>query len=77
IADAESQALVTGLAGLGQPPVYEHVDLTDVAGARARIARLIEDHGSFDILVNNAANDDRHTIEEVTEEYWENRLNVN
>ena len=48
-----------------------------MAGARARIAQLIEDHGSFDILVNNAANDDRHRIEEVTEEYWENRLNVN
>ncbi|WP_179187827.1 SDR family NAD(P)-dependent oxidoreductase [Sphingomonas sp. IBVSS2] len=77
IADAESQALIAGLAGLGQPPAYAHVDLTDVAGAKARIARLIEDFGSFDILVNNAANDDRHTIEQVTEEYWENRLNVN
>jgi NAD(P)-dependent dehydrogenase (short-subunit alcohol dehydrogenase family) len=33
--------------------------------------------GAFDVLVNNAANDDRHTIDEVTEEYWDNRLNVN
>jgi len=77
IADADSQELVASLAGLGQAPVYENVDLTDVKGAKARIAQLIEDHGTFDILVNNAANDDRHTIEEVTEEYWENRLNVN
>lgn len=77
IADTDSQALVTSVAGLGQAPVYEHVDLTDVKGAKARIAQLIEDHGTFDVLVNNAANDDRHTIEEVTEEYWENRINVN
>jgi NAD(P)-dependent dehydrogenase (short-subunit alcohol dehydrogenase family) len=77
IADEDSRALVESLAGLGQKPVYENVDLTDVAGAKAKIARLIEDFGAFDILINNAANDDRHTIEQVTEEYWENRLNVN
>jgi NAD(P)-dependent dehydrogenase (short-subunit alcohol dehydrogenase family) len=77
IADADSQALVASLSGLGQTPVYENVDLTDMTSAKARIAQLIEDFGSFDILVNNAANDDRHTIEEVTEDYWENRLNVN
>jgi len=77
IADADSQALVTSLSGLGQKPVYEHVDLIDVKTAKAKIAQLIEDFGSFDILINNAANDDRHTIEEVTEDYWENRLNVN
>lgn len=77
IADADSQQLVASLAGIGQAPVYENVDLTDIKGAQAKIAKLIEDFGSFDILVNNAANDDRHTIEEVTEDYWENRLNVN
>jgi len=27
--------------------------------------------------VNNAANDDRHKFEDVTEDYWDNRLNVN
>lgn len=77
IADADSQALVESLAGVPQPPVYQHCDLIDVQGAKTRIARLIEDHGAFDILINNAANDDRHTIEQVTEEYWENRLGVN
>jgi D-xylose 1-dehydrogenase len=77
IADADSQALVTSLAGLGKAPTYENVDLTDIKGAKATIARLVEANGAFDVLINNAANDDRHTIEEVTEDYWENRLNVN
>ncbi|MBB4840169.1 MULTISPECIES: SDR family NAD(P)-dependent oxidoreductase [Sphingomonas] len=77
IADADSQALVGNLSGLGKAPTYENVDLTDIKGAKATIARLIEEHGAFDVLINNAANDDRHTIEEVTEDYWENRLNVN
>ncbi|MFN3387766.1 MAG: SDR family NAD(P)-dependent oxidoreductase [Allosphingosinicella sp.] len=56
---------------------YERVDLTDVAAAQAAIAKLIEEGGAFDVLVNNAANDDRHSIDEVTEDYWDNRLNVN
>jgi NAD(P)-dependent dehydrogenase (short-subunit alcohol dehydrogenase family) len=56
---------------------FERVDLTDVAGTRATIARLIEERGAFDVLVNNAANDDRHSIAEVDEAYWDNRLNVN
>ena len=56
---------------------YERVDLTDVAATQATIARLIEEGGAFDVLVNNAANDDRHAVDDVTEEYWDNRLNVN
>jgi NAD(P)-dependent dehydrogenase (short-subunit alcohol dehydrogenase family) len=29
------------------------------------------------VLVNNAANDDRHRMADVTPEYWDNRMNVN
>jgi NAD(P)-dependent dehydrogenase (short-subunit alcohol dehydrogenase family) len=57
---------------------FERVDLTDIPAAQAAIARLAaEGGGAFDVLVNNAANDDRHSIEEVTEQYWDDRLNVN
>jgi NAD(P)-dependent dehydrogenase (short-subunit alcohol dehydrogenase family) len=56
---------------------YVENDLLDVTGTRAAIARLIEEGGPFDVLVNNAANDDRHSIDDVTEEYWDNRLGVN
>ncbi|WP_404337362.1 SDR family NAD(P)-dependent oxidoreductase [Sphingomonas sp. MMS12-HWE2-04] len=77
IADADSAALVANLQGAGKAPVYKRVDLTDIAAAQAQVAALIAENGGFDILVNNAANDDRHTIEEVTEAYWDNRLNTN
>ena len=56
---------------------FERVDLTDVRAATARIREIISRDGAIDVLVNNAANDDRHKFEEVTEEYWDNRLNVN
>jgi len=52
-------------------------DLTDIAATKRVIADLIQEGGAFDVLVNNAANDDRHSIDEVTEDYWDNRLNVN
>lgn len=53
------------------------VDLTDIAATKQAIARLIESGGPIDVLVNNAANDDRHNVEDVTEEYWDNRIGVN
>ena len=52
---------------------FVHTDLTDIAGVKKAIA----DIGPFDILVNNAANDDRHKVEDVTEEYWDERFSVN
>jgi NAD(P)-dependent dehydrogenase (short-subunit alcohol dehydrogenase family) len=74
INEADSQALVTSLA---DGPAFHKVDLTDTKALQASIQGLIDAHGAFDVLINNAANDDRHTIEEITEDYWENRLNVN
>lgn len=56
---------------------FERVDLTNTAETTRRIRDLISDGGAIDVLVNNAANDDRHKFDEVTEEYWDDRLNVN
>ena len=56
---------------------FHRVDLTDTAGTQQTIRGIIDQGGPIDILVNNAANDDRHDIGDVTEEYWDNRLNVN
>lgn len=53
------------------------VDLTDTQATRQAVHRIISDGGAIDVLVNNAANDDRHKVEDVTEAYWDDRLNVN
>jgi NAD(P)-dependent dehydrogenase (short-subunit alcohol dehydrogenase family) len=52
------------------------VDLTDIGAVRQAIEALTQD-GPIDVLVNNAANDDRHSVDDVTEDYWNDRLNVN
>jgi NAD(P)-dependent dehydrogenase (short-subunit alcohol dehydrogenase family) len=70
VEDSEAVAQQTGAA-------FRHVDLTNVAALQQAIRAEIEAGGAFDVLINNAANDDRHRCEEVTEEYWDNRLNVN
>ncbi|UUL84230.1 SDR family NAD(P)-dependent oxidoreductase [Sphingomonas qomolangmaensis] len=75
IAEADSRALVETLAPAKVR--FEHVDLTKIDLLRDTIARLIAEEGAFDILVNNAANDDRHSIDQVDEAYWDNRLSVN
>lgn len=72
IAEEDSRAIAAQFGAR-----FERVDITDIKAVQATIAALIAEGGSFDVLVNNAANDDRHTIDEVTEEYWENRFNVN
>jgi NAD(P)-dependent dehydrogenase (short-subunit alcohol dehydrogenase family) len=76
IAEADSLALVESLAGKN-PPRFQRCDLTDVAALQKAIAGIIDAGGPFDVLVNNAANDDRHTIEQVDEAYWNNRVEVN
>lgn len=56
---------------------FERLDLKNTRALVQRIKRLVDEDGAFDILVNNAANDDRHRFDEVTEEYWDDRLSVN
>jgi NAD(P)-dependent dehydrogenase (short-subunit alcohol dehydrogenase family) len=56
---------------------YVRTDLLDIPATQRSIAGLIEQGGPFDILVNNAANDDRHSVGDITEAYWDDRLGVN
>ncbi len=56
---------------------FLRIDLTDTAATQQAIRSLIEEAGAIDVLVNNAANDDRHSVADVTEDYWNDRLNVN
>lgn len=74
----EGRALATRLGnGARHPPLYRQLDLTDIGALTPAITGMVDELGGIDILVNNAANDDRHTVEEVTPDFWEERMNVN
>ncbi len=58
-------------------PNYVNCDLLNIKNLQESIKDIINKKGTIDILINNAANDERHNIEDVTEEYWNERINVN
>lgn len=78
IAVEASEALCRRLAEAGlTAPLFRHCDITDIASLQAVMAELAEKLGDFDILVNNAANDQRHQAQDVTLEYWNERIAIN
>ena len=58
-------------------PTFIKCDLLNIKELQKTIADIISEKGPIDILINNAANDTRHKIDDVTEEYWDERMNVN
>lgn len=77
IATAESERLAEALADLSPAPVFHWCDLTGVEALQACLADVIIEHGPVDVLINNAANDDRHALAQVTPAYWDDRIAVN
>lgn len=78
IADEAARALLAKLRDAGHPePLFQHCDLKDIAALRAAIAEVRRRLGPITVLVNNAANDQRHGWEEVTPEFWDERLATN
>jgi D-xylose 1-dehydrogenase len=78
IADGDSRELERKLADTEEsPPRYYRCDLTNIEAIRETFAGIRADIGPVDVLVNNAANDDRHSLQETTEQYWDNRIAVN
>lgn len=58
-------------------PWYRSVDVAQVPALQQAIAEAARELGDFDVLVNNVASDDRHAIDAVTPEYWDQRMAVN
>jgi D-xylose 1-dehydrogenase len=73
IQEEASRALVDTLEGTGPAPVFHAADLTDLDSIAGIFARI----GAVDVLVNNAANDDRHSLADITPAYFDDRIAVN
>ena len=74
---AASEALVTSLKEEGCDVLFAFCDLREIDDLRAAIASVASALGPITILINNAARDDRHSIESVTPEYWDERIATN
>ncbi len=69
--------LVKNLGNLKNTLVFKHCDVTNVKELKSNINQIREELGLISVLVNNAANDERHSIDSVTEEMWDDRMNIN
>ncbi|MEM8700195.1 MAG: SDR family oxidoreductase [Pseudomonadota bacterium] len=65
------------LASTAENTDYEICDLRDISAMQAALAKLTGRTGPCQVLVNNAARDDRHDWKDVTPEYWDERQATN
>jgi D-xylose 1-dehydrogenase len=75
--EADSRQLEQTLANERHAPVFHRCDLRDVDAIETTFDAIAKTAGGIDVLVNNAANDDRHQWESATAAYWDDRMAVN
>lgn len=79
--DVQDEAAVAlrnelSIAGCASP-LFLHCDLMDVTALKESVGRVVAALGPVEVLVNNAADDQRHAIEDVTPEFWDKSIATN
>lgn len=78
ISKEASQALVAQTQKeTGSAALFIACDLRDISALEAAIEKIRAELGDVGVLINNAGNDDRHTLDQVTPAYWDERIAVN
>ena len=73
-----SEVLVKKLAQTcAYKPIFLICDVRDIAAYQAQLAQLESDLGPIRVLINNAGNDTRHSLAELTPDSWDNCLDLN
>ena len=76
-AQSQGERLAALLSSQGRTVEFVHCDITDEIAYKAAIARFEHSLGLISVLVNNAANDVRHTLEEVDSDTFDKLISVN
>lgn len=61
----------------GRRPLFLPADISDLASLEQALAAAAQTHGAITVLVNNAANDQRHDTLAVDEAFWEQSIAIN
>ena len=78
VAEDASRSLAQQIVAAGHhAPWWQACDVRDVSALQTAVALAAAALGDFSVLVNNVASDDRHTIESVTPDYYDERMAVN
>jgi len=70
-------SLVQKLNFYNHTALFKHCELTNISDLQRTIKEIQKELGPISVVVNNAANDERHDIDSVTPEFWDNRFHVN
>lgn len=71
------EALVETLTDSNPAPVFVPCDIRDIDALQSGITQVSDQLGPIRVLLNNAARDDRHKLEDVTPESWDEGQAVN
>jgi len=78
VAEEASRALAAEIQKeTERAPVFVRCDLHNISALKSAIERTRAELGDIAVLINNAGNDDRHALEQVTPEYWDEHIAVN
>jgi D-xylose 1-dehydrogenase len=75
--DTATQLIATLKAKGARTPIYYSCDLTDIEALKRTMEEIGAKFSAVDVLVNNAGNDARHTVEEITSASWDQLMAVN
>ena len=74
----ESKKLITKINKKKfKTPTFIECNLLDIKKLQKIIKKIVLTKGTIHSLINNAANDERHTTQDVDEKYYENRMSIN
>ncbi|NNE81411.1 MAG: SDR family oxidoreductase [Silicimonas sp.] len=74
IQDDTARALIDECDGA---PIYAHADITDIPALQAAMATITDQIGPIRTLVNNAGNDKREPVDDVTLDDWNRAQDIN
>ena len=77
IKEKESKNLIDKISSKHVKPIFINCDLENISSLKKSIKIVEKKLGPIRVLINNAANDLRHEPEDVTEDYWEERMRLN
>lgn len=78
VQEEAARALVARIGSAGEPePVFFRCDLTNLSALQTAVGAAEKQLGGVDVLVNNAGDDGRHSLEDVTPEFWDQCMAIN
>ena len=77
IDDIASESLIATLSTHKYAPRFDHCDVRDIAAYQSLLAKIATEMGIIRVLINNAGNDQRHSLAELTPDMWDNAQALN